>query len=54
MTTPFIQNDERLPVWANLFNEAVQKANLSDDKGKHSSTPIQMTSTQFSPKRRVY
>ena len=52
--TPFIQNDERLPVWANMYNEAIQKANLSDEKGKHSSSPMQMTSTQFAPKRRVY
>jgi hypothetical protein len=35
--------DERLGVWAELYKQAVSIANTSDDAGRHSSGPLQMT-----------
>ena len=49
------KNDNSVILYTIVDNNlAKHLANLSDEKGKHSSTPMQMTSTQFAPKRRVY
>ena len=42
-SSPFLMQDERLGVWAELYREAVRVANSSDESGRHSSGPLQMT-----------
>tara|TARA_A100000172_G_scaffold7502_1_gene4127 strand:+ start:447 stop:1070 length:624 start_codon:yes stop_codon:yes gene_type:complete len=42
-SSPFLMQDERLGVWAELYKEAVKVANSSDEIGRHSSGPLQMT-----------
>ena len=42
-SAPFLMQDERLGVWAELYKEAVKVANTSDESGRHSSGPLQMT-----------
>lgn len=42
-SAPFLMQDERLGVWAELYKEAVRVANSSDESGRHSSGPLQMT-----------
>jgi hypothetical protein len=33
---PYIINDERLPTWLTLYNEAVQLINRDDEQGRYS------------------
>ena len=40
---PFIMADERLPVWAEMYQTAVRNAEDGDAKEKHSGSPLQMT-----------
>jgi hypothetical protein len=42
-SAPFLMQDERLGTWAELYKEAVRVANTSDEVGRHSSGPLQMT-----------
>ena len=42
-SSPFLMQDERLGVWAELYKQAVAVANTSDESGRHSSGPLQMT-----------
>ena len=42
-SAPFLMQDERLGTWAELYREAVKVANASDEVGRHSSGPLQMT-----------
>tara|TARA_R110001592_G_scaffold130022_3_gene342957 strand:- start:94 stop:723 length:630 start_codon:yes stop_codon:yes gene_type:complete len=41
---PFLMNDERLKVWASLYQEGVKTANESAQRGRTSSAPLQMSS----------
>jgi hypothetical protein len=40
---PFIMADERLPVWAEMYQTAVRNAEDGDAKEQHSGSPLQMT-----------
>ena len=42
-SAPFLMQAERLGTWAELYKEAVRIANSSDESGRHSSGPLQMT-----------
>ena len=42
-SAPFLMQDARLGTWAELYREAVRVANASDEVGRHSSGPLQMT-----------
>ena len=42
-SSPFLMQDERLPVWAGLYKEGVNTANESAQRGRQSSAPLQMS-----------
>ena len=42
-TSPFLMQDERLPVWSSLYKEGVRTANESAQRGRVSAAPLQMS-----------
>ena len=42
-TSPFLMQDERLPVWSSLYKEGVKTANESAQRGRVSAAPLQMS-----------
>ena len=42
-SAPFLMQDERLPVWAGLYKEGVNSANLSSSQGRTSGAPLNMS-----------
>jgi len=43
---PFLMNDERLPVWAALYQRAIDSISSSDDQDEYSAVPLKMTLTR--------
>ena len=43
---PFLVQDERLAVWAQLYKEGVKTANESAQRGRESSAPLQMSTNR--------
>ncbi|ANN76807.1 hypothetical protein [Bordetella flabilis] len=41
-SAPYLKNDERLATWAALFNQGMEKLNVSDDRAMHSGAPLRM------------
>tara|TARA_R100001015_G_scaffold18486_2_gene11759 strand:- start:6861 stop:7490 length:630 start_codon:yes stop_codon:yes gene_type:complete len=42
-TAPFLVQDERLPIWAQLYQEGTKTANNTAQRGRTSATPLQMS-----------
>lgn len=40
---PYLMNDARLQVWANLYNQAVTRINESDEESEYAGVPLSMT-----------
>ena len=45
-SAPFLVQDERLAVWAQLYKEGVKTANESAQRGRESSAPLQMSTNR--------
>lgn len=45
-SAPFLVQDERLAIWAQLYKEAVKTANESAQRGRESSAPLQMSTNR--------
>ena len=45
-SAPFLVQDERLAIWANLYKEGVKTANESAQRGRESSAPLQMSTNR--------
>lgn len=43
---PFLMNDERLPLWAALYQRAIDSISSSDDQDEYSAVPLKMTLTR--------
>jgi hypothetical protein len=39
---PFLHDDQRVPIWAQAYGEAVSAANLSSDRAKYSGTALRL------------
>ncbi len=39
-SAPFLKEDERVPVWKELYNVAIEQANIEDANAKRSGTPL--------------
>jgi hypothetical protein len=39
---PYLMNDARLAVWANMFQRSLDSLSTSDDRGEHSGSPVAM------------
>lgn len=46
-TSPFLMQDERLPVWTSLYKEGVKTANESAQRGRVSNAPLQMSALRI-------
>lgn len=46
-TAPFLKEDERIPVWNELFKEALAEANAEDANAKRSGTPMTKPKRSF-------
>lgn len=46
-TAPFLKEDERIPVWKELFNEALAEANAEDADAKRSGAPMTKPKRSF-------
>lgn len=42
---PYLMNDARMGTWANLYNQAVERINTSDDESEYAGIPLSMTVT---------
>ena len=40
---PYLMNDDRLTVWANLYQRGVDALRISDDQGEYAGSPLAMT-----------
>lgn len=40
---PYLMNDDRLTVWANLYQRGVDALKISDDQGEYAGSPLAMT-----------
>lgn len=43
---PYIMNDERLPIWAALYQKAVDSINTADEQQEYAGVPLTMTVTR--------
>jgi hypothetical protein len=39
---PYLMNDNRIAVWAGLFQRSLDSLTTSDDRGEHSGSPVAM------------
>lgn len=46
---PFLQNEERLPLWKSLYAESMALANETSDRGRHSGSSLAMRSNVSNP-----
>jgi hypothetical protein len=42
---PYLMNDQRVQVWANLYNQAAQRINSSDEESEFAAVPLVMSVT---------
>lgn len=42
---PYLMNDQRAVVWGNLYAQAIDKINLSDEQSEYAGSPLAMTVT---------
>jgi len=40
---PYLMNDARVATWANLYNQAVSRINISDEESEFAGVPLVMT-----------
>lgn len=42
---PYLMNDNRIAIWSNFYNSALESLNVSDESSEYSGVPLQMTVT---------
>ena len=42
---PYLYNDNRIAIWSNFYNSALEALNVSDDSSEYSGVPLQMSVT---------
>ena len=42
---PYLMNDNRIAIWSNFYNSALESLNVSDESSEYSGVPLQMSVT---------
>jgi hypothetical protein len=42
---PYLYNDNRVAIWSNFYNSALESLNVSDESSEYSGVPLQMSVT---------
>jgi hypothetical protein len=42
---PYLYNDNRIAIWSNFYNSALESLNVSDESSEYSGVPLQMSVT---------